>query len=89
MSGRANLLIFVLVSLALDHREGLPRVQVRLLAQLACHRKRDSRGLPHDRRTRRRAIYAALQAEHGQDGALVTEGLDRIATRRPARRNDI
>ena len=42
MRGRANLLIFVFVSLAVGHREGLPRVQVRPLVRMVCHRKRDS-----------------------------------------------
>jgi hypothetical protein len=62
MRRRANLLIFVFVSLALEHRESI-----------------DGLGI---------AMYAAQRAERGRDGALVTGRLDRIATGRPARRND-
>src|ERR1700733_6867950 len=53
MRGRADLLIFVLVSLALERREGLPRVQLRSLSPAGRPpQARLHQGAAHDRRTR-------------------------------------
>jgi hypothetical protein len=87
MRRRVNLLIFVLVSLALEDSRRASDSD--LSAQPGCHRKRDSIGAGLMIDELGIAIYAALRAERGRDGALVTEGPDRIVTCRLARRNDV
>jgi len=76
MRRRANLLIFVVVSRALEHREGLPHVQVRPLgpAGLPAQEWLD-RGPSHDRRTPHRAVYAAPRPERGWGGVAGHPGV--------------
>jgi hypothetical protein len=90
MRRRANLLIFVFVSLALEHREELPHVQVRPPGPA---------GLPpRARLDRGRLVIGGLgiaryTLRYGlnadEAGALVTHELNWIAPSRPTRRNDV
>ena len=70
--------------------EGLPRVQVDLLAQVVCHSKRDSIGA---RLMIDRLGIAWYTLRYGlnadEAGALVTHELNWIAPSRPTRRNDV